>query len=274
MTTPTATPSTFARICARLRVPLTLAGVVLILVDIAVAGTWFGTVGAVLIVAGLALYFRVGTARGEPIPVHPPVAGRWEAINSPGTRVPSHGLHAWGQTYAVDLVRVPDGSADAGIGSRPDGTAPEEFPSFGEPVLAMGDGTIVRVRDAARDQVSRGGTLGMLRFFATAPARELRGPAGLLGNWITIDLGEGRYALVAHLRRGSARVRVGDRVVAGQQIAECGNTGNTTEPHVHAQVMDSRHPMIAAGLPMRFTGVDGDGALPADGGTVTSLAAP
>jgi murein DD-endopeptidase MepM/ murein hydrolase activator NlpD len=263
-------PSLYATVCARLRLPVLLAGVGLVLADLLLPGSALAPFAMVLLIVGLALYFRVGTPRAAPALVRPPVSGRWEAVNGPGSRVPSHGVHAWGQTYAIDLVRMPDGTAGRATGTRPDGSRPAEFRSFGEPVLAMGDGVVVDVRDGAHDHRSRSGRRGLLLFFVQATLRELRGPRGILGNWITVDLGTGRYALVAHLRRGSARVRVGDRVVAGQQIAECGNTGNSTEPHVHAQLMDTRHPSVAAGLPMRFVGVTGAGAggglLPANGG--------
>jgi hypothetical protein len=45
--------------------------------------------------------------------------------------------------------------------------------------------------------------------------RELLGPGRILGNHLVVDLGGGVYAALAHLRRGSLRVRVGDRVAAG-----------------------------------------------------------
>ncbi len=87
---------------------------------------------------------------------------------------------------------------------------------------------------------------------AEGMVRELAGSRFLLGNHIVLDLGDGVYAVLAHLRRGSATVEPGDRVSAGRQIAECGNSGNSSEPHVHFQLMDSRHPAIAAGLPFTF----------------------
>jgi murein DD-endopeptidase MepM/ murein hydrolase activator NlpD len=69
------------------------------------------------------------------------------------------------------------------------------------------------------------------------------------------------------LRRGSVRVTAGERVVAGQHVGECGNTGNSTEPHVHVQLMDHPRAWLAAGIPFRFTDtelVDGQTG-PADG---------
>lgn len=59
--------------------------------------------------------------------------------------------------------------------------------------------------------------------------------------------------LLAHLRRGSVCVRPGDTVNAGQQIGECGNSGNSTQPHVHVQVIDSlRFDEATRGVPVAF----------------------
>jgi murein DD-endopeptidase MepM/ murein hydrolase activator NlpD len=54
-----------------------------------------------------------------------------------------------------------------------------------------------------------------------------------------IDIGGGRYVLYAHLKRGSARVGVGDRVVSGQDVALVGDSGNSDEPHLLVQVQNS-----------------------------------
>ena len=78
-----------------------------------------------------------------------------------------------------------------------------------------------------------------------------------MGNHVVIDLGDGVYAVLAHLRRRSIRVAAGQHVCAGDQIAECGNSGNTTEPHLHLQLMDHPAIAVAAGLPFRFTAADG-----------------
>jgi murein DD-endopeptidase MepM/ murein hydrolase activator NlpD len=55
------------------------------------------------------------------------------------------------------------------------------------------------------------------------------------GNNVVIDIGGGRYLLMGHLSPGSIQVKVGDHVKLGQQIAKVGNSGNTTEPHLHIQ---------------------------------------
>lgn len=62
----------------------------------------------------------------------------------------------------------------------------------------------------------------------------------------------GPFVLLAHLRRGTMRVAPGESVSPGQQLGECGNSGNSTQPHVHVQVTDSTDWPHARGLPMAF----------------------
>ena len=61
--------------------------------------------------------------------------------------------------------------------------------------------------------------------------------------------------MYAHLRRGSLAVRAGDRVSAGQELARCGNSGNSTEPHVHFQLMDGPDLDTASGVPFTWRGI-------------------
>jgi murein DD-endopeptidase MepM/ murein hydrolase activator NlpD len=77
----------------------------------------------------------------------------------------------------------------------------------------------------------------------------------VLGNHVVLDLGKGVYAVLAHLQRGSVSVSPGQRVRRGEVIGRCGNSGNSTEPHLHFQLQDHRVPLIAAGVPFTFEGV-------------------
>jgi murein DD-endopeptidase MepM/ murein hydrolase activator NlpD len=251
-----------ARAAARLRMPLAIAGGLATLVGLGLGEPLVLLPGVAVLLVGLALYFRLGTVRAEPVPVRPPVRGRWWALNSPADKVPSHGLHAYGQTYAIDFVHVPSGAYEIALGWSPATRAPDEFPGYGQPVLAPADGTVVRVRDRERDHRSRSSWPGLLMWFGEAVGRELAGPRRLLGNHVVIEIAPQTYALVAHLQRGSVTVRPGDAVRAGQQIAACGNTGSSTEPHVHFQLMDRPGALLAAGLPFRLTGAVGDDGSP------------
>ena len=69
------------------------------------------------------------------------------------------------------------------------------------------------------------------------------------GNYVALDIGNGKYALYAHVQPGSLRVKVGDRVKRGQVLALLGNSGNSTEPHVHFQIADGPTFLSSEGLP-------------------------
>jgi hypothetical protein len=240
-----------AVVLARIRMPLTYLGLAAIAVDSFLVDLPRWPLLALLAVA-FAVYLRLGTVRRPPVEVAPPVTGRWLAYNSPADRVPSHHLHAYGQTYAIDLVSDPAGGRRPGLAWWPLARRPSDFPGFGQPVLAPADATVVRAHDAERDHWSRTSPPAMLYLVAEGTVRELLGPGRILGNHLVLDLGDGVYAALAHLRRGSLRVRPGDRVAAGQQLAACGNSGNSTEPHLHFQLMDHPSVLLAAGLPLRF----------------------
>jgi Peptidase family M23 len=255
----------FAIFVARIRIPLLAIAGLMILLGVVMDRPWVSNVGFVALIIGLALYFRAGTVRREPLVVRPPVVGRWAPVNSPGTRVPSHGLHAWGQTYAIDLVHAPSGDYRPKFAWTPLSRPAEEFSSFGQPVVAPASGTVVGAYDKARDHRSRTSWPGLVYLVIEGALRELTGPKRLLGNHVVLDLGNNTYAAVAHLRRGSVLVRPGEHVDAGTQLAECGNSGNTSEPHVHFQIMDRSQFMIAAGLPFRLSDTDVESGLPKNG---------
>ncbi|MFP3989437.1 M23 family metallopeptidase [Streptomyces sp. E11-3] len=193
----------------------------------------------------------------EPVEVDPPVTGRWSAVNSPADRTPSHGTHQLGQTYAIDIVGEPEGTERPAFAWLwPLARSPRAFPAFGAPLYAVADATVVAATDQQRDHLSRNSLLGAL--WVLLAEGELRGLVGthrVLGNHVVLDLGDGVYAAYAHLRRGSLAVRPGDRVTAGQLVGHCGNSGNTTEPHLHFQLMDSPDVDKARGIPFSWRGV-------------------
>lgn len=200
----------------------------------------------------------------ERMTVSPPVRGRWLAVNSPATKVPSHGVRAWGQAYAIDLVSEPADGARPAFGEGPAMRPPADYPAFGAPVFAMIDGTVVRRVDGQRDHRSRSSMPAFVYMMIEGMLRELGGARFILGNHVVIRGDDGVCAVVAHLQRGSVAVGVGDRVRAGDVIARCGNSGNTSEPHVHAQLMDRASVWTGQGVPMAFA-VAGSPTLPADG---------
>ena len=185
-----------------------------------------------------------------------PFRGLWLARNSPARRVPSHGIDILGERFAIDFIAVDSHRRTA---DRRDwrtflATEPaERFLAYGQPILAPGDGTVVEVHDGEIDHVARRSQLALLPYALGQPARLRRGVGAIAGNYLIIALRDiGAYVAVAHLRAGSIRVAVGEGVTVGQPVAACGNSGNSTQPHVHLQVMDSQDLSVARGVPMVF----------------------
>ncbi|QJU53393.1 M23 family metallopeptidase [Herbiconiux sp. KACC 21604] len=242
-------------------------GVVLVLVGL--VGPETGSAGAVLVAVGVGLAvvtvllsIAAPAAGGTPLALAAPVRGRWRALNSPSSGVPSHGTHAYGQSYAVDLLYTPEGVEKPEFGSAGGSFLdPSRFPAFGQPVLAPADAVVVRAVDGCRDHRSRSSWPALLWFFAESAVREARGLRGMLGNHLVLRLADGTHVVLAHLRRHSIRVPVGAEVHAGDELAECGNSGNSTEPHLHVQRQDEADPQSAVGLPFTFE----PGGIPANG---------
>lgn len=205
----------------------------------------------------------------DAVAISAPVSGRWLSVNSPATKVPSHGIRLYGQAYAIDLVHEPDDTARPSFGSGSAMRPAREYPAFGEPVFAMIDGVVVRATDWRRDHRARSSGLAIAYMLIEGAVRELGGPGFILGNHVTIRGANGDFATVAHLEQGSVAVKVGETVRAGTRIARCGNSGNSSEPHVHAQLMDRASPWTAQGLPILFADVvlDEGGPLAALPGT-------
>ncbi|RIX30699.1 M23 family metallopeptidase [Amnibacterium setariae] len=238
-----------------------VVGVVLVLADLDTAGLPFVLTGVVLLAVALVGTFLGPAVRAEPLLLAAPVDGRWEALNSPTSKVPSHGTHAYGQAFAIDLLAAPAGVERPRFGEAGGSfLAPERFPAFGLPVLAPADGVVVRAVDRMRDHRSRSSWLAYALFFLEAIPREAVGPAGVLGNHVVLRLADGTHFVLAHLQAGSVGVRRGDRVAVGQVLARCGNTGSTTEPHLHCQRQDVASVFLATGLPWTVPG-----GLPVDG---------
>jgi hypothetical protein len=184
-----------------------------------------------------------------------PFRGTWLTRNSPARRVPSHGTHLFATTYAMDFIAV-RGRRTAATWDWRALLATEEverFFAFGQPILAPAAGTVVAVHDGEPDHVARRSQLALVPYALTQASR-LRGGAGAIaGNHLIVRLEPGgAYVVLAHLRAGSILVRAGDRVVAGQDLAACGNSGNSTQPHLHIQAMDSPDAFTARGVRMAF----------------------
>jgi murein DD-endopeptidase MepM/ murein hydrolase activator NlpD len=185
-----------------------------------------------------------------------PFAGLWLARNSPARRVPSHGNDLWGERYAIDFIGVDHRRRTADrrdwrtfLASEP----AERFFAYGRPILAPADGTVVDMHDRESDHVGRRSQLTLLPYALGQPARLRQGVAAIAGNYLIIAVRDkGVFVALVHLQAGSIRVAIGEEVTTGQPVASCGNSGNSTQPHVHVQVMDTPDLSVARGVPMAF----------------------
>ena len=98
----------------------------------------------------------------------------------------------------------------------------ESYAIFGARVVSPCAGTVVAVRDGLPD--------------LPPPETDRANPAG---NHVIIEC-DGLHVELAHLRQHSVRVAQGQRLAAGEDIARVGNSGNTTEPHLHVHAVDPR----------------------------------
>ncbi|NES13949.1 MULTISPECIES: M23 family metallopeptidase [Micromonospora] len=191
----------------------------------------------------------------QPVALRLPFRGTWIVRNSPARRVPSHGTHAFGASHAIDFVAVRAGRTAAVRDWRTVlAVEPvDRFHAFEQPILAPAGGRVVSAQDGEPDLVARRSPLAGIGYALSQASRARRGARGLAGNHVVLDLADGGpYLVVAHLRQGTVAVRPGETVVVGQALGRCGNSGNSTQPHVHLQVMDDADPFTATGVPIVF----------------------
>jgi hypothetical protein len=236
--------------------PLTLGRVVLYGVSLCLAlfNPWIFVQSLLMAAGQLLAGFRTALRppqRNARVNLAPPFTGVWTVARG---GVEPDSSHSWGipnQRYAYDLfVTDESGRSHEGNGRRP-----QDYYAFGRPILAPGDGVVVQVRDGERD----GPWPGVVDPFA----RDAR------GNFVVIRHGPRAYSLLAHLQRGSVCVRAGETVREGQTIGRCGNSGHSTEPHLHVHVQDQANFYLAAGVPVCFGGQS-----PGPGDRVTGDASP
>lgn len=190
-----------------------------------------------------------------------PFTGRWSTRNSPARRVPSHGTHLMGTTYAIDFIGVDRRGRSAPWSWRAALSTedPERFVGFGRPILAPCTGRVVVAHDGEADHEARRSQPALLPYAVTQARRVRQGAPAIAGNHVVLAIGGGGpFILLAHLRCRSIRVAVGAQVGEGDVLGECGNSGNSTQPHVHVQATDSVDWDRARGLPVRFRRFRGD----------------
>lgn len=180
--------------------------------------------------------------------IAPPLRGkRWVAVVGAHRRAlqPVNGRLELAQRFAIDFSAQLD---RRGFSGRGDSSRNSSYFAYGQPLLAVGDGKVVAAVDRYPDQIPN--------------AAEPVSLAAADGNHVIIRLARGVYAAYAHIKPGTVRVRPGQRIKAGQILGRLGNSGATTGPHLHFQLMSRPSLLDADGLPFVVDRFRFDGRAP------------
>ncbi len=190
---------------------------------------------------------------GVPVPVNkrpavviaPPLRGEdWLAGNGPSNTsihrrafLPIDGRAYVSQRFAIDWVQLyPNGKTYQG-----DPSDNKNYRAYGAEIHAVADGIVTEVKDGIPQN--------------TPGAKSLAVPITLEtigGNHVITDIGNGLFAFYAHMQPGSVRVKLGDKVRRGQVLGLLGNTGNSSEPHLHFHICNANSELGSEGLPYAF----------------------
>lgn len=162
-----------------------------------------------------------------------PFEEEWYIFN--GGKTHFEGAHHFttrggGERYAYDFVIVINGRVSTG-----DGSENEDHYCFGKRLNAPSDGKIIGIENNIEDN---------------KPGNLNRDQPG--GNYIIIDHLNGETSIMAHLKKESIIVSLGDTVVKGQEIGKAGNSGNSDFAHLHYQLEGSSGVFNGLGLPAQF----------------------
>ncbi|HET8948202.1 MAG TPA: M23 family metallopeptidase [Candidatus Polarisedimenticolia bacterium] len=157
------------------------------------------------------------------------------------------GHHEWSQMFASDILALgPDDNALVTQGRKN-----SDFAGWGREVLAPARGKVVYARNDVPDNAAP----GVIDMAALEKMPDQPWP--LAGNVVVIEHDEDEYSLLAHMQKGSVRVKSGDHVEAGTVLGLLGNSGHSEGPHLHYHLMDGPLLFKSDPLPARFENVEG-----------------
>ena len=161
------------------------------------------------------------------LPLDGPITVAW------GGASPEENYHAGipAERWAYDLLVT-----RGGLSYRGEGQALTDYYAYGLSVHSPVDGRVFAVHDGEPD---------------VPPGHTRRGQGA--GNHVVLEVVPGEYLFLAHLRPGSLAVSQGQQVAAGQIVGAVGNSGHTTEPHVHVHLQDTPIANSGEGIPFYFS---------------------
>ena len=140
----------------------------------------------------------------------------------------------YAQRFAIDWMQLDK----EGRMVHGDSADVNNYTCYGADILAVADGTVIATQNDLENQ--KPGTL---------PDPKTITVENVDGNHVILDLGGGVYAFYAHMQKDGVLVHVGDHVTRGQVLGKLGNTGNTSAPHLHFQLMDGPSALGSQGIP-------------------------
>jgi murein DD-endopeptidase MepM/ murein hydrolase activator NlpD len=153
-----------------------------------------------------------------------PFKGKWLVVWGGDTRELNQHHDAPNQRFAFDLLGVDNN----GKTRKGESNTNEDFYAFGREIIAPADGIVTGVINGVRDNVPWS-----------------MNPYSALGNAVVIQHRDNEVSVLAHFKLDSIKVKVGDKVVKGQLLGLCGNSGNSSEPHLHYHLQNT--PIIQDG---------------------------
>jgi murein DD-endopeptidase len=181
-----------------------------------------------------------------------PLAGdNWLAGNGPSNTsihrralIPINGRAVIAQRFAIDWAQLyPDGKSYQG-----DPGDNRNYRAYGAEIRAVADGIVTQVKDGIQQNAPGATSRAVPMTLET-----------LAGNYVIVEIGRGEYALYAHMQPGSLRAQVGDKVREGQVLGLVGNSGNSSEPHLHFDICNANSALGCEGLPYAFASFEVEG---------------
>src|SRR6202030_3311323 len=114
------------------------------------------------------------------------------------------------------------------------------YRAYGTEILAVADGVVTQTKDGIPQNIPNKPPVVPITLETIG------------GNHVIMEIGNGLYAFYAHIQPGSIRVKVGDNVRRGQVLGLLGNSGNSTEPHLHFHICNANSELGCEGLPYAF----------------------
>jgi murein DD-endopeptidase MepM/ murein hydrolase activator NlpD len=176
----------------------------------------------------------------------------WLAGNGPSNTsghrralIPIDGRAAIAQRFAIDWVKL----GTEGQTYHDDKLDNKNYYAYGVDALAVADGVVTEVKDGIPQNIPGENSRAVPITLETVG-----------GNHVILDIGNGNFAFYAHLQPGSLRVKLGDKVRRGQVVGLVGNSGNSTEPHLHFHISNGSSPLGSEGLPYALSSFELEGS--------------